>query len=184
MTNSAERSIRKTLGIEGGYSNHPADTGGKTNFGITEEVARKHGYEGEMKDLPLELAKQIYFEDYWNENNLQEVAKLNEAVAYEIFDTAVNCGSETAVKFFQRSLNAFNLGGSLFDDIKVDGKLGKNTLKAWAEYHGSRSRGGINASEIMTKALNGLQTSYYIRLSEKDDSYETFIFGWINQRVN
>lgn len=184
MTRSADRSINKILGIEGGYSNHPSDTGGKTNFGITEDLAREHGYEGDMKNLPLSFAREVYHKEFWEENNLQEVAKRNEAVAYEIFDTAVNVSSEVAVKFFQRCLNSFNLGGDLYDDIEVDGDLGEKTINAWKQFHSSRSRGGINSSEIMTKALNSLQGAYYVRLGEKDDSYESFTFGWFNKRVN
>ena len=41
---------------EGGYANHPADKGGATCFGITEAVARAHGYTGGMRDLPRDEA--------------------------------------------------------------------------------------------------------------------------------
>ena len=41
---------------EGGYSDHAADPGGKTRYGITEVVARSHGYRGDMRELPLDAA--------------------------------------------------------------------------------------------------------------------------------
>ena len=58
--------FEKLLKHEGGYSNHPADPGGKTRYGITEAVAREVGYRGNMNELPLELAQRIYKEKYWD----------------------------------------------------------------------------------------------------------------------
>jgi lysozyme family protein len=43
--------IEEVIGREGGYSNHPADRGGATRWGITEAVARAHGYRGVSADL-------------------------------------------------------------------------------------------------------------------------------------
>ena len=47
--------------VEGGYADDPADLGGKTNLGITEAVARRHGYTGDMRDLTDSLAYHIYY---------------------------------------------------------------------------------------------------------------------------
>ena len=45
-----DRLIEALIEREGGYVNHPADRGGPTRFGITEAVARAHGYRG--RDAP------------------------------------------------------------------------------------------------------------------------------------
>lgn len=57
--------IDKILVLEGGYVDDPADSGGATNFGITERVARANGYTGHMRDLPRSKAAHIYAEKYW-----------------------------------------------------------------------------------------------------------------------
>jgi len=68
-----EKAVAKTLSLEGGYVNDPADPGGPTKYGITEATARAHGYIGDMRDLPLDLAKKIYKESYWDVARLDEV---------------------------------------------------------------------------------------------------------------
>ena len=55
--------VKRVLMHEGGYSDHAADPGGKTMYGITEAVAREVGYRGDMRELPSELAKRSYRED-------------------------------------------------------------------------------------------------------------------------
>ena len=36
--------IKQVVEREGGYVNHQDDKGGATNFGVTEQKAREHGY--------------------------------------------------------------------------------------------------------------------------------------------
>ncbi len=49
----------RLIAVEGGYVNDSADSGGRTNWGITEAVARAYGYNGEMSELPRSLAAGI-----------------------------------------------------------------------------------------------------------------------------
>ncbi len=50
-----EEYLDELIKREGGYVNNQVDKGGVTKYGITEAVARKKGYKGNMKDLPRKL---------------------------------------------------------------------------------------------------------------------------------
>jgi lysozyme family protein len=113
---SFEQAFKKTLAFEGGYANDPDDHGGKTMYGITEAVARAHGYKGAMWDLPLELAKKIYRTGYWDLNQLD---KFPQTLAENVFDCGVNCGVKTAAKMLQQLVK-----------VKMDGVIGPVTLAA------------------------------------------------------
>lgn len=101
---------------EGGYVHHPSDPGGSTNMGITEAVARRVGYKGAMQDLPVDLAKRIYLEEYWKPVRAEE---LPPAVRYAVFDAAVNSGVRQSILWLQRALG-----------VADDGVLGPRTLAA------------------------------------------------------
>lgn len=175
-----QKALKHTLGIEGGYSNDPADSGGRTRFGITETKARAWGYLGDMRELPLELAEQIYKKDYWDIIHLDDVAAISEQVALEMFDTAVNCGVSIPVKFLQRALNLFNRGGTDYPDLSIDGLVGMNTLHALAAY--VRRRGDLG-EQVLVEALNSQQGAFYTELAERRPKDEAFAFGWFSQRV-
>lgn len=175
-----EKALKHTLGIEGDYSDHPADSGGRTRYGITEAKARAFGYTGPMTALPIELAKQIYKEDFWDIIRLDQVAELSEEVALEMFDTSVNCGPGVPVKFLQRLLNAFNRQQTDYADIAVDGAMGRNTLAALRAF---LTRRGKLGSQVLVEALNSLQGAFYTDLAERRPKDEAFMFGWFASRV-
>lgn len=101
---------------EGGYSDHAADPGGKTRYGITEAVAREHGYRGDMRELPIDAARLIYRAAYWDAVRAEE---LPAQIRYAVFDAAVNSGVRQSVRWLQRAAGA-----------KDDGALGPATLGA------------------------------------------------------
>ena len=111
-----DQAFHALLGHEGGFSDHPADPGGKTRFGITEAVAREAGYRGDMRELPIDLAKRIYKDRYWDAVRADE---LPAAVRYAVFDAAVNSGPRQAIRWLQRAVGA-----------KDDGIIGPVTLAA------------------------------------------------------
>lgn len=101
---------------EGGYSDHAADPGGKTRYGITTAVAREHGYRGDMRELPIDAARLIYRAAYWDAVRADE---LPAQIRYAVFDAAVNSGVRQSVRWLQRAVGA-----------KDDGALGPQTLAA------------------------------------------------------
>lgn len=95
------------LEFEGGYSDDDKDPGGKTKYGITESVARAHGYSGEMKELTLDIAKSIYRKSYWEAAGCDYYPW---PLSLYVFDCAVNQGPDPAKKMLQRALSTVQDG--------------------------------------------------------------------------
>lgn len=171
--------INETIRIEGGYVNNPFDKGGETNFGITKSVAIANGFYGNMRDLTKAEAFAIYKKMYWFSPNFDDVETISPKIAYELFDTGVNCGTHFASTSLQRALNLVNLDQSLFKDLIIDGKVGNNTISCLSIYLKSRKE----AEDIMLKILNILQGQRYIDICEKNKTQERFINGWIAHRI-
>jgi lysozyme family protein len=166
---------------EGGYVNHPADKGGPTCFGITEAVARAHGYAGAMRQLPRSEAAAIYKRLYWLRPRFDEVARRSVRVAEELFDTGVNMGPSVAVTFLQRALTALNRKGQDYPDLVPDGRIGERTLAALDRFFEVRTaRGG---ETVLLRALEALQGERYLRLAERRPANEAFLYGWLANRI-
>lgn len=174
------RLIDELIDREGGYVNHPADRGGPTRFGITEAVARAHGYAGAMAKLPRDEAVAIYRRLYWLRPKFDEVAKRAPAVAAELFDTGANMGPAVAATFLQRVLTALNRGGKDYPDLVPDGRIGPQTLAALDALLAVR---GANAKTVLLRALNALQGERYLRLAERRPANEAFLYGWLANRL-
>jgi lysozyme family protein len=100
----------KLISHEGGYVNDQRDPGGETKYGIS-----KRSYpQVDIKALTLEAAKEIYKRDYWDR---AQCDKLPPALAYLLFDAAVNSGIGQAIRLLQRALH-----------LADDGILGPLTL--------------------------------------------------------
>ena len=143
----------KLLKHEGDYSNHTADPGGKTRYGITEAVAREVGYRGDMRELPLELAQRIYKERYWD---AVQAESLPPDVRYIVFDGAVNSGVAQSSKWLQRACG-----------VKDDGVIGPVTIRAASTLHSEGLRRRILAQRL--------------RFMAKLPNWPAFSRGWVNR---
>jgi lysozyme family protein len=176
-----EELIDELIEREGGYVNHPADKGGPTRYGITEAVARAHGYAGAMAELPREEATAIYRRLYWLRPRFDQVEKRSPRVAAELFDTGANMGPAVAASFLQRALTALNRGGSDYPDLVPDGRCGPATLAALDAF--LQVRGKDRGEVVLLRALEALQGERYIRLAEKRPANEAFLYGWLANRI-
>lgn len=114
-----DQALVHLLRSEGGFVDHPSDPGQETNHGITERVARQHGYTGDMRDLPLSVATTIYRKQYWA---MIKADQLPEALRFHVFDAAVNSGNVQAIRWLQMCAG-----------VKTDGIIGPITLRAAAD---------------------------------------------------
>lgn len=147
------KAFDRVIGHEGGYVNHPQDPGGETNWGVTKNTARAYGYNGSMRDMTREQAKSIYKQGFWDR---VQGDKLNDAVAFQLFDAAVNHGIGNAVRMMQRALG-----------VADDGIVGNVTLSALQ---------AINPSDFVLK-FNAQRLNFYTSLS----TFGTFGKGWVRR---
>ena len=151
------------LKVEGVYSDDKNDRGGKTKYGIIEEEAREFGYEGNMQDLTMDFAKNIYLKKYYLGNKLDKVA--NDKVALSICDWAVNSG-KNGIKNAQIAINQLTNA-----NLDTDGIIGSKTLEA------------LNTvdPEKFLEVYHNLQRIYYKSKVADDKTQERFLTGWLNR---
>ena len=177
MQSNFDKALRIVTGHEGDYSNHKADPGGKTTFGVTEAVAREHGYEGPMEQMSKARQRDIAYEKYWRGPGLHKISKESGPLAAELFEIGFNVGSTKAIRWLQEWLNGFNRNEKDWDNISEDGVFGPETAYALGQYLGRRQ------IEPLIRAVNASQLIYYKGLARRDPStYSHFLNGWVRQR--
>lgn len=154
-----ERCHEITARWEGGWSDHAADPGGKTMYGITQATLSSYlgrpASDAEIRNLSKSTATAIYRRNYWD-----RVAGgvLPPGVDLCVYDWGVNSGPSRAVKALQSVVG-----------VEPDGWIGDVTLKAIR----ARPRRELidELCDRRMKFLRGLKT------------FKTFGKGWTN-RVN
>ena len=156
MLTKFEEIIEITLHHEGGYVHDPKDLGGETNFGI----AKRFYPNEDIKNLTKDRAKDIYKQDYWDKNKVDEMP---DQLKHIYFDMCVNQGRGRAVKILQRAANAKGAG------LKVDGGMGPKTLAAMK---------GVELDRV-----RAYRVKYYADLVTRKPDLEKFYFGWFRRAL-
>ncbi len=121
---SFERALPHILRVEGGYVDDPDDTGGATNFGVTQKTynksrgnkPRKH-----VKDITENEVAAIYEKMYWRAGRCDA---LSWPVSLAHMDGMVQHRPKDAVRMLQSAVNRFD------HELVVDGLIGAKTLAA------------------------------------------------------
>ncbi|CAM5288776.1 glycoside hydrolase family 108 protein [Eoetvoesiella caeni] len=145
----------RLIGHEGGYVNHPDDPGGETNWGITLRTARASGYTGSMHDLTRAQAREIYRTAYWGRAKADQY---DGAIAFQLFDAAVNHGIGQAIRFLQRAVG-----------VADDGVVGPVTLTAVR---------AESVTDVLSR-FNAERLEFYTKLS----TWPSFGRGWARRVV-
>jgi len=178
-----------TAGHEAGYSNDPVDRGGETYRGIArlhhphwtgwrriDARRRKPGFPKSLeRDGALQQAvRDFYRVVFWD--RLGGDAVPDQAVANELYDTAVHMGVRRAVRFLQSSLNLLNRNQKDYEDLIVDGWFGDKTRAALRKLLNNDRN-----SRALVKMMNIQQGARYVEIMAGDASQERFARGWIKR---
>jgi len=149
--------IDHVLESEGGYVNDKHDAGGETNLGIS-----KKAYPNlDIKNLSVDQAKQIYYEDYWVPSKAEQLPNQLREV---YFDMVVNFGRRGAAKVLQQACNGKNTY-----KIKEDGLVGSATIGACKNLEPDR--------------LRAYRVLKFAKIVIRKPSQEKFWFGWFRRAV-
>jgi murein L,D-transpeptidase YcbB/YkuD len=153
---TVETALQKVAGIEGGYSNHPNDTGGPTNHGVTLKTLQglKPGATlGDLKALDKAEAMDIFREEYVDKPGIH---KLPDIVQAEMVALSVNAGPRGAIKALQKGMG-----------LTADGVLGPATVAA--------------ASNLTNDQIKDIVDNFYRAIVARNPSQKVFLKGWLNR---
>ena len=128
-----DKEFNKVIVIEGGYVNDPDDSGGETYMGISRknnpkwigwdviDVYKKRYKTAKTinavlnKDVSLTNSVKLYYKmKYWDTMDLDDVP--SQRIAHQMFDTAVNMGVITAIRFAQHCIG-MTVTGKFSDEL-------------------------------------------------------------------
>ena len=193
-----EPAFQRTVGYEGGYADNPKDKGGETYKGVARKrhakwpgwsiidtykqangiTTRATSQQARMlsgllaRDMSVQtLVTELYRTEFWNKIMGDSIP--SQAIANELFDSAINAGPKPAVEILQKALNLFVPPGS---QLRTDGAMGPTTLGVLQ---------GRLARPIDAQALLSAMVVYrgmrYIGLINKDETQRVFAVSWFSR---
>lgn len=185
-----KKAFKRTLGHEGGFSDHPNDKGGITWKGIarnyhkdwpgwtivdkyiSQKLSIKMLNKVLSEDTSLEeMVGSFYKKGFWDINQLDKIE--NQLLAENIFDASVNCGVKMGPIFLQKAIN------KLYSiNLIVDGILGNKTFEAIAKVLQQFGE------EKLVNTYVDIREEYHKKIVVNNPSQKVFLKGWISRCEN
>lgn len=168
-----DEAIGPIIGQEGGYSNHPNDSGGPTKWGITLNFYRNNvdsdATKEDIKNLTRENAKDLYEEFFWHSDSMivegLTLADLPIPIGEVLLSYTINMGYKSGYKLLQKAIN--NLGY----DIAEDGWLGPTTVE---------KANKCDPDQLLLN-LSIKAADRYNNIVLSDNSQKVFLEGWMRR---
>ena len=169
MPSSAEI-VEEILRREGSaYTNHPADKGGPTKWGVTQDTLSKYrGHavsETDVSTLSRDEAVEIYLAAYVRPFAL--FPDMQPRLLGLLADAAVNHGPSRAIRWLQEAIGA-----------GADGVIGKQTLEKWIPYAKH-----LTSHDDVYKMVLARRIVFYGEIVSGNPSQSVFIKGWLKRAV-
>ena len=170
----AEAQIMKILEREGGFIDHPADRGGPTKFGITQDtLGLWRGKPVSVQDVAEMQAPEaiaIYLARYVDP--IKRLEFMPEVFAL-VLDISVMSGPSTAVRLLQTTVNKLKEAANTSNPIAVDGIVGPETVMAVVKLAPSR----------VVQAMVKNRLIALVRIVQRDSSQLVFLEGWLSRTL-
>ena len=140
---------------EGGYSNHSADRGGETKWGVTRAVAEENDFD--FATLSLGDAKLLYRRLYWMFDGIRD-----RRLAAKMLDLTINFGKSGGTRVIQAACGA-----------KIDGIWGPQT---------ERMITNLSTEEALER-LSQAASDRYVDIVRERPTQLVFLKGWMRRAI-
>lgn len=164
-TTGINDTIARTLVLEGGFVDNPADPGGATNMGITLNTYKRYkpgATVTDIRNLSKEDAIAVYKQFFWDEYNISTFPVDIQDV---VFDCFVQYSPYTANTLIARAATISGV------DIDIDGTLDNDDVANLKTVD----------SKLLRANLLKIRKHYYESLAATSPSKRQFLNGWLKR---
>lgn len=149
-------------GIDGEYSDDPADSGGPTKYGITIPVLARHRgvSSASLTFRDIELLERPEAEAIYLERFIRPFAGVADPVRLNAIDMGVNAGQSRAIRLLQQTIGAH-----------VDGSIGLETIR-------------LTRVRDWNGLYTGVRLGFYESLVERAPKNLKWRHGWRNRALS